>query len=57
MIKYFELFSLHKNDLILHDELIYILDDYNIKLEILNSYHDSKISKHLRQIKILEIIS
>ena len=48
MIEYFKLFLLYKNNLIFHNELIYILDDCNIKLEILNSYHDSKISEYLR---------
>ena len=57
MIEYFKLFLLHKNDLILHDRLIYILDDCNIKLEILNSCHDFKILEYLKQIKILKIIS
>ena len=57
MIEYFNFFLLYKNNLIFHDKLIYILDDYNIKLKILNLYHDFKISKYLRQIKILEIIS
>ena len=48
VIEYLKLFSLHKNDLMLHDELIYILNDYNIKLKILNSCHDFKISGYLR---------
>ena len=57
IIEYFKFFSLHKNDLILHDELIYISDDDDIKLKILKSYHDSKTTEHLNQMKILEIIS
>ena len=57
MIEYLKLFSLHKNDLMLRDGLIYILDDRNIKLEILNSCHDSKISGHLGQAKTLKIMS
>ena len=57
IIEYLKLFSLYKNNLILHNELIYILNNYNIKLKILNSYHDFKILKYLKQVKILEIIS
>ena len=56
MTEYLKSFLLHKNNLILHDELIYILNDYNIKLKILNSCHDFKISEYLRRVKILKII-
>ena len=48
MIEYFKFFLLYKNDLIFHDKLIYILNNYNIKLEILNSYYNFKISKYLK---------
>ena len=34
IIEYLKFFSLHKNDLIFHDELIYISDEDNIKLEL-----------------------
>jgi hypothetical protein len=42
--EYLKSFSLHNDDLILHNGLVYILDEGNIKLEILKSCHDSRAS-------------
>jgi hypothetical protein len=55
--EYLKPFSLHKDGLILRDELVYVPDKDDIKLEILKSCHDSKISGHLGQAKTLEIVS
>jgi hypothetical protein len=57
VVEYLKSFSLHKDDLIFRDGLIYISDEDNIKLEILKSCHDSKISGHLGQAKTLKIVS
>ena len=46
-------FSLHKNDLVIRDGLIYIPDN-EIKLRILKMCHDSRTSGHLGQAKTLE---
>jgi hypothetical protein len=53
---YLESFSIHDSGLILHNELIYIPEDLKIKLQILQSRHDSRISGHLGHEKILEPI-
>ena len=55
--EYLKPFSLHKDGLVLRDGLVYVPDEGNIKLEILKSCHDSKISGHLGQAKTLEIVS
>jgi len=55
--EYLKSFSLQKDDLVLHDRLVYIPDEGNIKLEILKSCHDLKISGHLGQAKTLKIMS
>jgi Reverse transcriptase (RNA-dependent DNA polymerase)/RNase H-like domain found in reverse transcriptase/Integrase zinc binding domain/Chromo (CHRromatin Organisation MOdifier) domain/Integrase core domain len=55
--EYLKPFSLHKDGLVLRDGLIYVPDEGKIKLQILKSCHDSKVSGHLGQAKTLEIVS
>ena len=55
--EYLKPFSPHKDGLVLHDGLVYVPDEGNIKLEILKMCHDSKTSGHLGQAKTLEIVS
>jgi transposase InsO family protein len=55
--EYLKPFSLHKDGLVLRDGLIYVPNESDIKLEILKSCHDSKVSGHLGQAKTLEIVS
>ena len=54
---YLEPFSLHDNGLILHNGFIYIPEDPKIKLQILQSRHDSLTSGHLGHEKTLELIT
>jgi RNase H-like domain found in reverse transcriptase/Reverse transcriptase (RNA-dependent DNA polymerase)/Integrase zinc binding domain/Chromo (CHRromatin Organisation MOdifier) domain/Integrase core domain/Retroviral aspartyl protease len=54
---YLEPFSIHDNGLILRNGLIYIPEDPKIKLQILQSRHDSRTSGHLGHEKTLELIT
>ena len=50
--EYLKPFSLHKDGLVLHDGLIYVPDDHNIKLEILKMCHDSKTLGHWDKLRL-----
>jgi Integrase zinc binding domain/RNase H-like domain found in reverse transcriptase len=54
--EYLEPFSMQDN-LVLCEGLIYIPENDDLKLQTLQQYHDSLTAGHLRQAKILELIS
>jgi hypothetical protein len=54
--EYLNPFSLREN-LVLREGLVYVPDDNEIKLRILQQYHDSTTAGHLGQAKTLELIS
>src|ERR1700738_2689343 len=54
--EYLKPFSLKEN-LVLHARLVYVLDNNEIKLSILQQYHDSTTAGHMGQAKTLKLIS
>src|SRR5271169_2104979 len=55
--QYLKPFSLYNDGLVLYDELVYIPNDENIKLQILRMSYDSKMAGHLEPPETLEIVS
>jgi Integrase zinc binding domain len=54
--EFLEPFSMQDN-LVLYEGLVYIPDNNDLKLRVLQQYHDSPVAGHLGQAKTLELVS